>query len=293
MRPLWGKIDMYAFVHIEKTAGTTLTSILRRSYGARHCDVRLPVAKRHRGKGRTDQHELIDVDDLRRVRRIYRNLSGIAGHHVKAFSNLELECAEIRYFAFLRDPAKRYRSHFLTRAPSHDAADFDAWVSASWTHNWQTKMIAGQACAQKAIDMLAARFGFIGLTERFDESLLMMGQWIGEPGFKPEYRSLNQHYDNRGFRDAVQREGQRDIGYLDSASARERIAAANVEDRKVYEFVLANIYPRQCANYRGELEVEVREFQARNLGIRLQAESRWSGFLRNYIYKPAIHLRAA
>ena len=216
----WGKVEMYAFVHIEKTAGTTLTSILRRSYGTRHCDVRLPVAKRHRGKGRTDQHELVEAVDLRRVRRIYRNLRGIAGHHVKAFSNLELACPEIRYFAFLRDPIKRYRSHFLTRAASHRTEEFEAWLAAPWTHNWQTKMIAGEPSAQKAIDMLAARFGFVGTTERFDESLLMMGQWIGLTGFKPEYRTLNQHHENRGFRDAVQREGKTDTSYLDTDSAR-------------------------------------------------------------------------
>jgi hypothetical protein len=37
---------MYAFVHIEKTAGSCLNTILRRSFGMRHCDIRLPLAKR-------------------------------------------------------------------------------------------------------------------------------------------------------------------------------------------------------------------------------------------------------
>lgn len=37
---------MYAFVHIEKTAGSTLNTIFRRSLGTRHCDIRLRLAKR-------------------------------------------------------------------------------------------------------------------------------------------------------------------------------------------------------------------------------------------------------
>ena len=36
------------------------------------------------------------------------------------------------------------------------------------------------------------RIGFVGLTEAFDESLLMLGQWLGEPRFRPEYRPVNQ-----------------------------------------------------------------------------------------------------
>jgi hypothetical protein len=35
---------VYAFIHIEKTAGSTLTTILRRSFGTRRSDIRLPPA---------------------------------------------------------------------------------------------------------------------------------------------------------------------------------------------------------------------------------------------------------
>ncbi len=280
---------MYAFVHIEKTAGTTMTSILRRSFGIGHCDIRLPLAKR--GSVNSDQRNLVSAADLRRVKRIYRNLRGISGHDVKTYSDLELECRDIRYFTFLRDPRRRFLSHFLTRANSHRPEELDRWLAASWIHNWQTKMICGEPNAQKAIDVLSTKIGFTGLTERFDESLLLLGQWIQEPAFRPEYRRKNDRTQTRGYQNALRH--QTDTSYLDSEDVSARIDAANAEDQKVYDYVISTIYPRQQAEYRGDLAADLMEFQRNNNGVGLLKESRTSSFVRNYVYKPLIHLRAA
>ena len=55
---------MYAFVHIEKTAGRTIRAILQRSFGAGHCEIRTPYARRA-GDVR-DQRVHVTADDLRR-----------------------------------------------------------------------------------------------------------------------------------------------------------------------------------------------------------------------------------
>src|SRR5262245_13643654 len=137
---------MYAFVHIDKTGGTTLTSILRRSFGTRHCDIRLPLAKRrHDG---SNHAACIDAADLVRAQRIYRNLVGISGHNVKPYSNLQSARPELKYVTILRDPAKRFRSHFLNRSRNHTLESFDRWADDPMQHNWQTKMIAGEPNAQ-------------------------------------------------------------------------------------------------------------------------------------------------
>ena len=106
---------MYAFVHIERTGGSTVISILRRSFGTRHCDIRLPLAKRRgdRPQHQLDRRVLVDAAVLRRVTRLYRNVKGIAGHNVKPYSDLGLSNPDIRFFTFLRDPVARLRSHFL------------------------------------------------------------------------------------------------------------------------------------------------------------------------------------
>ncbi len=279
---------MYALVHIEKTAGTTLTAILRRSFGTGHCDIRLPMAKR--GAPRDDERATIDASDLRRVQRIYRHLAGIAGHEVKAYSDLHAVFPQIRFFTFVRDPIKRYISHFLTRC-ANTPQDFERWLEAGWTHNWQTKMIANDPSAAKAIEMIDERFGFVGLTERFDESLLMLGQWLEEPAFRPGYRSLNQRTENRGY----QQTARKAIGldFLNSEAVRGRIAEVNSEDQKVYDYVACIVQARQRAAYLGDLDADVREFQSWNNEIVPFPEPKSSRFLRNYIYKPLIHCRAA
>src|SRR5690349_13537209 len=113
---------MYAFVHIDKTGGTTLTSIFRRSFGTRHCDIRLPLVKR-RHDGRNHRAS-VEAADLVRVTRIYRNLRGISGHNVKAYSDLQSAVPELRYITVLRDPVARFRSHFLNRARNHTLEGF-------------------------------------------------------------------------------------------------------------------------------------------------------------------------
>jgi hypothetical protein len=279
---------MYALVHIEKTAGTTLTAILRRSFGTGHCDIRLPLAKR--GAPRDDLRATVDALDLRRVQRIYRQLTGISGHDVKAYSNLHLAYPQLRFFTFVRDPAKRFTSHFLTRC-ANTPEDLNRWLDAGWTHNWQTKMIAGQPSAKMAIEMIDKRFGFVGLTERFDESLLMFGQWLNEPAFRPGYRPLNQRSENRGYRDTA----RKNIGldFINAPEFRARIQQANSEDQRVYDYVANTVDARQRAAYQGDLEADVREFQDWNNQIVPFPESKSSRFLRNYIYKPLLHCRAA
>jgi Sulfotransferase family len=279
---------MYAFVHIEKTAGSTLNVILRRSFGTRHCDIRLPLKKRRHDHD--DHRAFVEAADLHRVRRLYRSLRGIAGHNVKPYADLHAECPEIQFFTVLRDPAARFRSHFLNRAPGHTRAAFDSWTADPSSQNWQTKMIAGEPNAQKAIDLISTRFGFVGLTERFDESLVLLGQWIREPAFQPEYRAVNQLAQKQRPRDIARKKD--DMTYLESEATRARIREVNAEDQKVYDFVTAKIYPQQIANFQGDLTSELQALQSRNRELSALSEPFSSSFLRNYIYKPLLHCYA-
>jgi hypothetical protein len=276
---------MYAFVHIEKTAGTTLNAILRRSFGLQHCDIRLPLVKRR--MDRHDHRALVEAADLDRVRRLYRNLRGIAGHNVKPYADLRAKFPQIEFFTFLRNPASRFRSHFLNRAPGHTQEAFDLWIATDWVRNWQTKMIAGEPNAQKAIDLIGERFGFVGLTERFDESLILMRSWLREPTLPIEYRSLNCISEKRRARDAAR--STSDMSYLDSAEVRARIQEVNAEDQKVYDFVVSAIYPRQVAAFDGDLQLELDELRLKNLFASNLEEPFAGRFMRNYIYKPLLH----
>ncbi|REK19546.1 MAG: hypothetical protein DWQ37_00300 [Planctomycetota bacterium] len=276
---------MYAFVHIEKTAGTTLNSILRRSFGTRHCDVRLPVAKRF--ADRRDQRVCVEAADLRRVQRLYRRLRGIAGHNVKPYADLEAACPEIRFITLLRDPASRFRSHFLNRGEGPGRAEFERWIAQPWVHNWQTKMIAGEANAAKAIELIATRFGYVGLTERFDESLLLLGDWLQEPDFEPAYRPRNQLARKTRPRDKMR--ARIDMSYLELHEVRGQISDANAEDQRVYDYVLEHVYPRQQAAYAGNLENDVWHLKQLLAEVGTLSEPVSGRLMRNYVYKPLLH----
>lgn len=280
---------MYAFVHIEKTAGRTVRAVLLRSFGAGHCEIRTPYAKREPEVD--DRRVAVTAADLHKVRRIYRGLRGIAGHNVKPYSDLERECPGIRYFTWLRDPVKRYLSHFKNRSRAYSRGDFDRWADAAWTHDWQTKMIAGEASAQKAIDLLATRVGFVGLTETFDESLLQLGQWLVEPGFRPEYRPVNQLLGKQRARDAARE--QADLSYLDSPEVRERLRSVNALDQQVYDYAVREFCDRQQREYRGDLAGDVAALRERNQQATDWDEPLSSRLLRNWVYKPALVLRLA
>ncbi|MDZ8120416.1 sulfotransferase family 2 domain-containing protein [Pontiella agarivorans] len=92
MRPI------IAFAHIPKTAGITLVSILRRSYSWRHFD-------------RPGFYRPLTARDLKQIRKVDRGLASIAGHTIQPHTNLHQQLP-VRYYTFLRDPAKRLISEF-------------------------------------------------------------------------------------------------------------------------------------------------------------------------------------
>lgn len=279
---------MYAFVHIEKTAGSTLLTILRRSFGARHCDIRLPLAKRQFDT--QDHKAVVEAADLRHVRRLYRNLSGISGHNVKPYADLQQECPQMKFITILRDPAARFRSHFFNRSMSHTQADFDYWISQEWLHNWQAKMICGEPNADRAIELIESRFGFVGLTERFDESLVLLASALADPQFQPQYRSVNRLSDKNRPRDLARK--NTDMSYMELEDTQARVRAANAEDQKVYDYIVANVYPRQVAAYPGDLAAAVEQLKQQNSRVTEFVEPWWGAFKRNYVYKPLIHCHA-
>jgi len=205
---------------------------------------------------------------------------------------MHLTYPELRYFAFLRDPVRRYRSHYLNRADAYRREDFDRWAAERWTHNWQTKMLAGEESAQKAIDLIGSgRIGFVGFTETFDESLLMLGQWLGEPGFRPEYKPVNRLADKGGARQ--EKRQRNDLSFLELPEVKDRLREVNALDQQVYDFAMRECHPRQLAQYPGDLAADVATMRERNRSLAEWREPLSSRFLRNCVYKPALALRLA
>ena len=207
--------DLLAFVHIQKTAGTSMKFILKNSFGVKHCDIR-PVDP--------SRNKPVDSDDLAFARRIYEDLRSIGGHEIiEPTAHLP---AEVRPYTMLRDPVSRAVSHFQDQnVRGHEPPSFDAYMADSGNHDFQVRKIAGTADLDKARELLEAAYFFVGLTERFDESMRLLAQLSPYP-LDLRYVRRNVARDNR-FRDAV----------LGDPNKVARIQEANQRDQALFEWV--------------------------------------------------------
>jgi len=270
---------MLAFVHIKKTAGTTLTAILRRNFGTRHLDTRLHLYE-----------DLFLADDLRRALKLYRRLDCIAGHHVRPFGDLHSLIPKIRYFTFVREPISRLVSDFqfklscLTRRgiqPRDTMELFHTWLKGQ--RNLQVRSLAGCEDSDEAIRTIRQQIGFVGQAERFDDSLVMWRRWTQNADLDLRYRSLNKSSSSQAKNKYFLRE------QMDSSEQlRKIVQEANLEDLKLYRWVRDELFPRQIEEY-GEqiLATETDELRRANQELHAwRADSVAGRIFRNLLYRP-------
>ncbi len=242
-----GESDMLAFVHIEKTAGTTVQRILQQSFGTRHCDVH------GWGRGWSIHEDYFSADDLHRTRRLY-NLRCIAGHGVKPYSDLETLDPGILYFTFLRDPLERCASHYqhLVQWLGH-TQPFEEWIRNHRYRNFQVRKLTGREDADRAIEILRNKLRFVGLVEHFDESIIMLKKRFADYPLNIAYRKRN-----------VARDATLKARVLNDPGCHEALLDGNREDLKLYAFVTSSLFPEQKTAYGETLDADVRAFRAAN-----------------------------
>ncbi|MEM8876036.1 MAG: hypothetical protein AAGD32_17460 [Planctomycetota bacterium] len=258
---------MLVFAHIEKTAGKTMRSLLRRRYGSTQCDLY------------NSPHALRD-GDLAYIKRFYPVLRCVAGHACMPGTFIG-DLPHARHFTFLRDPVQRAASayqygHHRGRA----MPPFEAWAAA--TANFQTRALTrqplGTAHADDAIRLLDEHFGFVGLVERFDESLILFKHWLGDPGFRLTYRGVNVAPDNQMKKQILADESKRQL-----------LIDLNPHDLALYAHVRDRLYPQQQAAFGPPLPDALSEFKqalqtTRPLAVSLPL---WTNRLkRNLVFRP-------
>jgi hypothetical protein len=263
---------MLVFIHINKTAGSTVRYILRSSYGLRHCDVEPWHSAR--------DDPPFSTSDLRRLRRLYPELASIAGHRLTGYVDLREQGTDFAYFTILRDPLKlcasRFQYHIDHRKKKHLV--FEEWIQRDWLRNAQTQRIAGTQDVDDAIRTIGARGMFVGLTERFDESLVMLKALRA--------RDLNIAYSpvNVARRDSIASR------LLADNRTRQALVDANRSDLALYEYVTRELYPSFEREYGAGLQEAVSEhrstaqqtFNRRNLTL--------SRMKRHGLYRPMLRL---
>lgn len=254
---------MYAFVHIGKTAGSTMTDVLRRSFGPFHCDVEpwrgykaLPFRAR----------------DYRWLRLLHPPLRSIAGHTITPYSDLETVLPDLRYYTFLREPIARTASHYQYHRDSmRKHRPFEEWIHMERLRNFQCRMIAGEPSASAAIKMIEEKDMFVGLVEDFDESLRMLSAWM-DGALCLDYRSRNV-----ASRQSLARSLREDPGTL------ELLREANDEDVELHRWA-TQVWMKRQRSRLGAAAPAVSVPRERMASLRLGLHL----LHRNLVYKPVL-----
>lgn len=236
---------MLVFVHINKTGGNTVSHILRSSYGLRHCQVE-PWHAPWAGPP-------FSAHDLQRLRRLYPNLKSIAGHRLFGYVDLPdaSRGTKFKYFTFMRDPLKSCLSRFQYKVQVSKKKNlvFEEWIQQDWTRNHQTKWIAGVADVAEAIRIIREKNIFVGLTERFDESMVLLKTLIAND-LNISYKRVNVARDNT-IKDRL----------LQTESTRQMLLEAQQADLELYNYVKNELYPTYQQAYGPSLEGDVAHYR--------------------------------
>jgi len=176
------------FIHIERCGGTTFHRILKRNFPFSYFSF-----SPHKGREGESGFELYS-DSLKILTKYYPMISGIGGHTTRVYLNYNRVIKKtIFYFTFLRDPVKRYLSHiayYIVRNNFHQKNYIEEFIADKRFNNLQTRRIAGCPDLKKAKDYLTNEIKFIGITERFDESLLILNRMLNY-GLSIHYKREN------------------------------------------------------------------------------------------------------
>lgn len=263
--------SILTFCHTAKTAGTTLQLLLRRHFGIRHLD--LP-----RGDPYT-------ATRLRWELRLNPLVRSIAGHSLRPHVDFGPYEDRLRWFTFLREPISRYISHYQHSVEKHaNKATFEAYLKDPTRWNWHVRMLAGEEDLEAAKQMLATKIRCVGLTEHFDESLLLIRHRMKLEDFVVAY--------GRPRNPARTSEVRRRI--LEAFDTyRDEICERNRLDLELYGYAVQELYSRQRQEYgearlRHDLETE---FTERNATFSEQFRYYQCVGFRKMFFLPIINLR--
>lgn len=259
---------MLAFIHIQKTAGQTMRAILRKNFGSQHCD--------------TLVNDNIHPRDWRWVKLCYPNLQSLAGHGVKITPQFEAQFPQARYFTTVRDPFSRCLSGYQYHCErANQVKEFGEWLALN--SNRMCSIICGEENAEHAIELMETKIDFVGMMERFDESLILWKKWTGIADLDLSYQSTNKAKSNQ-IKNQI----------LETPGYRELIQECHTEDQKLYDYIQNEIYPRQMTSYGDSLENDLREF---NVQQKTATNSSWAAVVgklkRNLIFRPGTQLSKA
>lgn len=210
-----------AFSHIPKTAGTSFNLLLRRYYGGRVMSV----------KARLGEKSIYRYKDFLEDRAFFPNLGCMSGHPLKPFVDFGKHEKDFSWFAFFRDPEKRFISQYIHQQTGSDLKykmDLIQWAESFNRSNMQVRWIAGTEDLNAAKQILDEKFDAVGITDEFDLSvdhLVRVNRLRGFSKYLSKRKMVSRSVD---IREKLENE---------SGDCVEVIKQCNDLDQKLYEYV--------------------------------------------------------
>jgi len=241
------------FLHIPKTAGTSLVECLKRIYdGPRRCF-------RFTGDLQADLERYVRRPDRQRIRLV-------VGHAPYRTGMAEID--RLPAITLLRHPVERVKSYcqHVAEGKSPELCErfgperfcLDEFLDSGEPQldNLQVRMLTGEyfgpidrsnqtALVRRAVEVLEDELAGFGLTEQFEQSVLLWKLTFGWPW--PTYRRLN-------------RRGRVPLWF--SAGQIDRIVRLNQADLELYQ-AAARIFHRRIDEHQRRLDQALRSFRRR------------------------------
>lgn len=242
---------LLVFLHLAKTGGRTLDTVFRGTYGAGY--VLAEAWRPTRPMGWGDGEFIIptyEPADVRHLLRLCPWARAIGGHPLTLWSRAH-EVRPVRYVAFMREPVARGISHYQYHVNTNaDPLDWDAWCAWREHHNHQTRYFDHDGDPAAAIAAIERHGVFVGLLERFEESLLLLQRLVA-----PELRTAHVRR-NTAENDDVARALRADADRC--AQIREMYAA----DLPLHAWVRDELWPRYTEAYGPGLAADAARLKA-------------------------------
>ncbi len=212
------------FGHIPKTAGMTVTRMLRSTYGLAHCRA-LWAHRDGPGAG-------VDL-----ILGAYPRVRVISGHSMRPWHDYGFHERRFRWFTMLREPNERFFSHYRywcqqARSPM----SFAEWCAENGERlaNRQVFWLTGEQDLDEAKRVLVERFEAVGDQADLNTSLRMFAERIDDGRF-PTSTTLVENSSA-----AVETTADRAIGNR-----------YNELDQELYTWFREVVWPKQLSRLRG------------------------------------------
>ena len=241
---------MICLTHIPKTGGTTFRYVLINNYSWRHID--FPESKKI----------IVKLTDFPFDSLVIKQIKSLSGHWLRYSDRMKYLFPNLKFIVFLRDPLSRIISLFFhIKRYENPNLKFREWVVENYADsvlsNHQTRFIAGDCNFDRAISILNNAYFFVGTTELFDKSLLILRKMLGN--------NLEVRYEKK-------RVSKRDkIGILNdrkNVEVLEKLHEINKLDFQLHDYVKHSLFSKYQEKFGEVTENDIDEFRKMNVGFR-------------------------